>query len=229
MCFLLGVALFLPYFERGITGRDNKTYKSELYMGNGVSLSPDQDSDFDSDWFLTQRGWDAISSYITQGYYGLSLSLQEPFVWTYGVGNSRVMQWLVERTLLDDKDAIWNRTYVSRVASDYGWDRNVHWHSIYPWIASDVSFWGTPLVIIVIGYMLGLSWLDSLAKNPFAVVVFSLLAIMLYYFSANNQLGQASDTVFAFWVSLAAWLRSRNRGRGQAPFRLHAPRPLSNF
>jgi hypothetical protein len=50
-----------------------------------------------------------------------------------------------------------------------------------------------------------------LAHNPFAVVVFSLFAIMLYYFSANNQVCQASDTVFAFWVTLSAWLWTRRR------------------
>jgi hypothetical protein len=128
------------------------------------------------------------------------------------MGNSRVLQWLVEKLILDDKDAIWNRTYVSRVASDYGWDRNVRWHSIYPWIASDVSFWGVPIIVFLIGYLFGLSWLDSLAKNPFGVVVFSLFVIMLFYFSANNQLCQAGDTVFVFWVGLTAWLRSRHRG-----------------
>jgi hypothetical protein len=60
ICFSISAALFLPYFERGVTGRDNKTYKSEMYMGNGVSLSPDQSTAVDSDWFLTKNGWDAI-------------------------------------------------------------------------------------------------------------------------------------------------------------------------
>ena len=92
----------------------------------------------------------------------------------------------------------------------YGWDSVGLWSSIYPWIASDVSFSGTILVVFLVGRLFALSWLDTLSgHNPFAVVMFSILAIVLFYFPANNQMLQSGEGFTAFWGILLLWLRSR--------------------
>jgi hypothetical protein len=208
--------VFLSYFGRSVEGRSGGTHYEAIDLGAGIALPPASSDGLDGirvaagSW-IGANTWNSISAYVTQGYYGLALSLEEPFVWTYGVGNSRILTWIVEKLLGLNINIIYNRTYAVRAAVDFGWQSEVHWHSIYPWLASDVSFWAVPVVVFIIGYLFGLSWLDSLAGNPYAVVFFSLLLIVLYYFSANNQIAQASDTVFVFWISLAAWLRSRRR------------------
>ena len=203
---LIAAYAFLLFLERGMNGRAGGTYSPIMDLGHGRVIIVDRSDE------SAIPAWPAVTGYITQGYYGLSLALTEPFVWTYGFGHSRVLGWIAEK-LVFGEDTLWNRTYISRAAERYGWHREIRWHSIYPWIASDVSFWGTPLVVFAIGYLFGKSWLDSLGGNPYAIVVFSLLAIALYYMSANNQVEQASDTVVVFWAFLVIWLRTRRTRR----------------
>jgi len=95
----------------------------------------------------------------------------------------------------------------------YGWDAQALWSSIYPWIASDVSFPGTLLIVFLIGRGFALCWLDTLrGENPFAVVLLSQFLIMLFYFPANNQLLQSGEGFIAFWVTLLLWWRTRRSG-----------------
>src|SRR4029077_7173796 len=90
----------------------------------------------------------------------------------------------------------------------YGWDAQGLWSSIYPWIASDVSFPGTLVVVFLVGRLFALSWLDTLrGGNPFAVVMFSMFVIMLFYFPANNQMLQTGEALTAFWGTLILWWR----------------------
>ena len=103
----------------------------------------------------------------------------------------------------------------------YGWDAQALWSSIYPWIASDVSFPGTILVVFLIGRLFAQSWLDTLRReNPFGIVMFSQLLIMLFYFPANNQLLQSGEGFTAFWVTLFIWWRTR-RGKAFRPVVVH--------
>ena len=93
-----------------------------------------------------------------------------------------------------------------------GWDGMVQWSTIYPWIASDVSFPGTLLVVFMIGYVFALSWIDTLNdSNPYAVAVFAQFLIMLFYFPANNQVMQSGEAFFGFYGLLLAWLYTRKK------------------
>src|SRR5439155_11424922 len=106
------------------------------------------------------------TSYLTQGYYALYLSLNEPFVPMFGVGNSIFLTQQAVR--VTGNQDIARMSYPSRIESD-GWDALGRWSSIYPWIASDVSFPGTIVVVFLIGRLFALAWFDALsARNPFA-------------------------------------------------------------
>ena len=60
-------------------------------------------------------------------------------------------------------------------------------------------------------------WMDTLHReNPFAVVLFALLLIMLYYFPVNNQVLAFYPTAIPFWAFLFLWLNAR---RHAAPVR----------
>jgi len=168
-----------------------------------------------------QVGVWSLTSYITQGYYGLHLSLREPFIPMFGVGNSMFLFRQAAR--ITDIDEIMDLSYPIRIRK-YGWNPYVQWSSIYPWIASDVSFPGTILVVFLIGRLFALSWLDTLrGKNPFAVAMFTQLLIMLYYFSANNQCVQNGEGLFSFWGILLLWLYTRRR-----PVRKHFSNDVSH-
>jgi len=150
-----------------------------------------------------------VNRYLATGYYALYLSLQEPFVPMWGVGNSFFLFRQAAR--ITGRDEIMDMPYPLRIEK-YGWDAYGLWSSIYPWIASDVSFPGTILVVFFIGRLFALSWLDTLrGSNPFAVATFAKFLIMLYYFPGNNQCLQTGEELTAFWTILALWLITRRK------------------
>jgi hypothetical protein len=208
MASLLALLLFLAYFGSAVSSREGSPVTSGYFLHAHTRV--------DEDNFLIRNLPPApataligLDIYLTQGYYALSLSLQEPFVPMYGVGNSMFLYRQAAR--VTGNAWISERPYPVRIEK-YGWDAEGLWSSIYPWIASDVSFPGTILVVFLIGRLFAQSWLDTLrGDNPFAVVMFSMFVIVLFYFPANNQMLQSGETLAAFWCTLLLWRRSRGR------------------
>jgi hypothetical protein len=148
------------------------------------------------------------TSYLTQGYYALYLSLNKPFVPMFGVGNSMFLTQQAVR--ITGNQDIAGMSYPSRIEQD-GWDALGRWSSIYPWIASDVSFPGTLVIVFLIGRLFATAWFDALsARNPFAFGMVAQFVIMLFYFPANNQTSQFGEGFTAFWTILIVWLVTRN-------------------
>src|SRR5207302_1373164 len=105
-----------------------------------------------------------------------------------------------------------DRPYPMRVETHTGWDAYGHWSAFYAWIASDVSFPGTLLLLALLGRGLALSWLDTVdGANPFAIGVFGLLVLMLAYIPANNQIFQNGESAVGFVGLIALWLLTRRR------------------
>lgn len=151
----------------------------------------------------------ALISYMSQGYYPLSLALDEPFVFSYGVGNSYYYTGIVESFV--GHNFIADKTYPARIEYT-GWGSKTKWHSIYTWIASDITFYGVLIFVFFIGWLLSLAWMESVvAKNPFAISFLPLIILMLFYFPANNQILAFSETSNAFYFILVIWLLSRRR------------------
>lgn len=153
----------------------------------------------------------ALFSYLTQGYYGLSLCLDEPYVPTFGFGNSMFL-YLNASTLpfLEDLE---ERPYPIR-AEAKGWDAYGRWSTFYAWVASDVTFPGAIVLMALIGRVLSATWIDTLdGRNPMAVAMFAQLVILLMYLPANNQVGQSGGSLVAFVGILMLWLRARGRRR----------------
>jgi hypothetical protein len=164
-----------------------------------------------------QVGVLGLTSYMSQGYYAVDLALSKPFVPMYGAGNS---MFLFRQVARFTGDPSWlEAPYPVRIEVD-GWSGYGLFSSIYPWIASDVGFPGTIVVVFAIGFFFAMSWRETLqAANPFAVTMFAQFVIMLFYFSANNQLLQSGEGWSAFWVSAVGWWWTRK------PHRLAALKP----
>ena len=205
---LLALFAFLAYFGFAVSSREGSPLAAGYLLTAHTRV--------DEDNFLVRNlpppaatAMIGLDIYLTQGYYALSLSLQEPFVPMYGVGNSMFLYRQAAR--ITGNARISEQPYPVRIEK-YGWDAEGLWSSIYPWIASDVSFPGTVLVVFVIGRLFAQSWLDTLGgNNPLAVVMFSIFVIMLFYFPANNQILQSGEGLTAFWGTLILWRRSRGR------------------
>lgn len=139
-----------------------------------------------------------LTGYMTQGYYALGLSLDEPFIWTYGVGSSTFASRQVDRILNTN---ISDQTYPARI-EDYGWNRYNYWSSLYSWLASDFTFYGVPIVFFMMSFLVRLS-LNTTIKylNPIALSLYCQLLIGLYYAYANNQLLQSGESMFSLIIT----------------------------
>jgi hypothetical protein len=207
-CCVLALAAFAWFFAAGQISRARSAEGPRYFAAVDLLASEDHFllrplPDFGQGIVL------GLSSYVGQGYYALSLALDKPFVPTWGVGNSFTTIRQAERVLGAGEVA--KRTYPYRIEED-GWDAEGLWSSIYPWIASDVSFLGTLIVVVLIGRLFALVWLDtSRGDNPFALALFAQLVIMLYYVPANNQVLQGPESLIAFYGTLLLWLRTRTK------------------
>jgi hypothetical protein len=206
-CVVIGLIFigFLFYFTRNIAERGNYQKETLVYSTDGHKIynlnlgSQLMDTELESALL-------PIVSYTTQGYYGLACSLELPFEWTYGVGNSRILISYADKYIATP-GFIYSKTYAQRVEGAYGWDSYSRWHTVYPWLAGDLTFPGTLVAVFFVGLIFAMTWRDTLeANNFFAVNLFGYLVIALFYFSANNQVLQFHQTAISFWVALALWL-----------------------
>lgn len=205
---LVSFALFLSFFSLTMSTRTGASPFYGYFPAIGMRADPNN--------FLIKDasppvkiGVLGLDSYMTQGYYALYLSLEEPFVPMFGVGNSFFLTHQAVRITNDPE--IERLSYPARIEK-HGWNAFGLWSSIYPWIASDVSFPGTILVVFLIGRLFALSWLDTLdGTNPFAVAVFAQFVIMLFYFPANNQILQSGEGFTGLVGTFCLWLFTRKR------------------
>ncbi len=162
------------------------------YNGVIMSIMPD----------FINFGFSMFAAYLTNGYYGLSLALNQPLEFAYGIGHSSALQALFEKVF---DFSIIESTLIGKVSAS-GWDHRNYWHTIFPWIASDVGFIGSLFFICIIGRLFRQSWKDSIyLNNDCAAIVFVLLCILFFYLPANNQLTQTLDSYFTFVCAFMAW------------------------
>ena len=153
--------------------------------------------------------FEAISRYVVQGYYALSLSFQTDTPSTLGLGHSMFLAR--NGDLFTGAKFFVDQSIPGVLERDFGWGMLLLWHSIYPWLASDVGFAGALVVMGALGYLLGLSWGKSLttATAPWLVLLY-LLLILFFYIPANNQIFQTGETCIAFSVVLI-WAMASGR------------------
>lgn len=169
------------------------------YSGPVLSLLPD---------FLA-FGLAMMGAYLSNGYYGLSLALDLPFEFAYGLGHSSALLSLYER--ISGSTALFDSTYISRI-SEFGWDHRYYWSSLYVWLANDVHFTGSLVIVAFLARWFRQAWLDAVyAGNDVAAVVFVLICMAFLYLPANNQIGQTFDLYFAFVGTFFVWKFSRGK------------------
>ena len=156
---------------------------------------------------MLRVGADGLAFYLTHGYYAVHLSLHQPFLPCHGVGHSLFLPRQMVR--LTGNLRYGYCAYPARLRYD-GWYVRSVWTTIYPWIASDVSFPGTVLVVGLLGWLSARVWLDVLGgRNPIAVAMLGQLLILLYYVPAHNKVMQTGEGAFAFGALVIAWVLTR--------------------
>lgn len=144
-----------------------------------------------------------LTSYLTQGYYALSIALPLPWTPMFGVGNSMFLMAKLSPVFGVD---LYQYTYQTRLAA-YGWNPLANWHSIYVWLANDVHFVGVIPLMFVLGYFFAeIVKAAVIRRNNLASVILCLLFVMFFYFPANNQVFSFPSTFMAFWVLTSLWI-----------------------
>lgn len=148
-----------------------------------------------------------FSGYLGQGFYGLSLSLQQDFTWTSFAGSS--YSWSVILNRFFGLPFMVENSYPYLVGVNTGWAAT-KWHSVYAWLASDLTFTGTAIFNLVIGYVFGRLWKEIIVcQNPFSVLLFCLLVVGAFYAPANNQLMHSPGALSTLFLTLWLYLRYR--------------------
>ncbi|AZG13622.1 MULTISPECIES: hypothetical protein [Cupriavidus] len=149
---------------------------------------------------LVRFAFGMLTAYLSQGYYGLSLALNTDYNWTYGIGHSSFLVSFFSSFI--DTDAIYKDGLMYALRAS-GWDDRYVWSSAFPWLASDLTFWGVPPLMFLIGAIYSRAWMAAIAwRSLSGIMVFALLSIFIVYLPANNQLAQSPD----YYVATVVWL-----------------------
>ncbi|GAB1694358.1 hypothetical protein [Krasilnikovia sp. M28-CT-15] len=172
------------------------------------------------------RGLTLSLSYPVHGYLGLAYNLETPFQWTYGLGSSMAIgSYWHQYTGGDNQVA--NR-YTARTERLSGWPDGMFWSTIYPWLASDLTYPGAVLFMGIAGWFLAKMWRDAVyRRRMLSLSLLCQLALFIAFVPANNQIGQGRPSLVAFvttaLLSLAGRMRREVRASraGKAGARLH--------
>lgn len=162
-----------------------------------------------------------LNGYTSQGYYGLSVALNEQFHSTLGLGHSAFVMSLYSDSTGDT--SLYENSLTGQL-KDNGWDDAAVWSTMYPSIANDISFWLTPAAMAVFAFLFVVFWRKATAGgSDSAAMVFVYLFILFAYSPANNQVAQSVDGYVGFWF----WLIVASRRRS-APAMLSAKAAVGN-
>ncbi|MER7469958.1 MULTISPECIES: hypothetical protein [unclassified Micromonospora] len=141
-------------------------------------------------------------SYPTHGYLGLSHNLSVPFEWTRGLGASPALgSYLEQYTGINPRHS---DRYTARTEAATGWPDGMYWSTIFPWLASDLTYPGSIAFMALVGWFLAKFWWEAIRQRRLlSMALFCQLALLIAFVPANNQLGQTRPALIAF-VSLCA-------------------------
>lgn len=207
-CFILLVVVFISFSIIQV-----QRYSYLGINASNYSMRSDGSSYYDLDHivfkiFGTNFGFGVatlLSGYISAGYYGLSLSLKLPFKWTYGFGSSYVMSTFLNRFL--GLPNLYEMTYINRMTETFGRNGLRTWNTIFPWLASDLTYFGALLFFIPVGYIWSKSWYEIIKyKNPVSIVLFATITLGLVFVPANNQLFNGIDSYLSTISIVLFWM-----------------------
>jgi hypothetical protein len=172
--------------------------------------------------------WHASASitawYLSHSYARLAMALDMPFQGVgFGAGNSAFMVRNVVR--LTGWERFEDLSYGMRLDRQTGHGAfGTFWATMYTWIASDVTFPGSVLVVFFLGYLVALAWRDvCLRHNALAVPAFACLSFLVFSLPMSNPLQDGPGiTTFAgipalWWITRSKYRRSGIASRVAGP------------
>jgi len=193
----------IAIFSFNLNGRRGGAELKDEQFDLGFSSVDDNSAAFQIVPKPLQLTYLLVVSYLGQGYYHTCLAFDLDFKSTYLLGNNPALIDFAKIVGID----VWRDTYMYRL-KEKGVDPLINWHSAYTWYANDVSFFGVPFLLFIIGYFFGISWACSLNGGDFlSKIVFIILANMLLFLFANNT--YLSSVFYSFTFILPVWYFTR--------------------
>lgn len=145
--------------------------------------------------------------YFSMGWYGLSLSLNLDFTWTYFLGGFQGINQILSQFITNVPN-MFTETYLGKVQTVYHYDTLSNWCTIFPWIASDLTFIGALFLCGFVSYIYARCWKEAVKyNNPISFVLFTTINIFYIYLPANNQLFTQRSSTVSTIVILIIWFR----------------------
>jgi hypothetical protein len=203
IALVVGVlAIFVFLFN--LYARSGRTFLEDTNLSiedMGVSIESDSLTfQLIPDFLLTPYMY--ILSYLCQGYYHTCMAFELDFVWTRMVGSIPAMTDFA----LTPNSTQWERTYMFRLGA-MGIDPTGNWHSSYTWYANDVTFYGVPALLGIMGYLFGYAWSRSFKGDLLSRIIFITLGNALFFLWANNT--YLSSVFYPFMFLFPYWLFTR--------------------
>ncbi|OZS76958.1 hypothetical protein CF394_13995 [Tetzosporium hominis] len=154
------------------------------------------------------EGFKTILFYISHGYIGLEKAIILPFEFTFGFTTF----WGITSYLTDFIGIAnpFNNSYLVRNQFWNGWPTLSLWSTIYPWLASDFSFFMIPLIMGFVSYKFALIWNKTLlTNNPYGYLLLGQFFIFWLMIPANNQLFQTLSNASSFLLILFLYKMSK--------------------
>ena len=206
---LIAIVIVVQLFDKIMKSRGGIAYwQMDFYNIGGIHIN--RDSVF---FKILPKGFHqllvSLSGYLSQGYYGMSLTMRVPWEPMWGVGYSMALQNLLRNFIPSITDA----SYQNRI-EHFGWDSYTQWHSMYSWFANDLTYFGVIIVMFLFGFFFYKALRDSLElNNPYAKVMLYYMFLMAVFLPCNNQIAQTTYTLFSFIYVFIKWQLSKRNVR----------------
>lgn len=201
----LAASVFLMLFAFNYVMSDrNGEFYDFSQMGNNTV----DENNFFFKWFPGMKAlWVWVTFYVSEGYYGMSLALNNDWTPLFGAGFSSYLCGNIEA--IGHVDIV---PYTLMYTNSQGWPYGVVWHTAYTWFASDVHWIGVVFIMYGMGYLLSLVYRSAVSsRDPVSVGLLLLLLMFVVFIPMNNKLFALSDTFFAFFFYLICWLKAPKR------------------
>lgn len=158
-------------------------------------------------------GFYQVLAYPSHGYLGLSYSMSVPFEFSGGAGISQAFESYRYQYLGGIDNTF--TTYPFRSERVTGWPAGMFWSTIFPWLASDMTFFLIPFFMAAMGAIFAKLWLRCLyGADVLALTALGQFFVFIAFIPANNQIMLTRQ---GFWVVLTlialAILRALTRPR----------------
>lgn len=139
-------------------------------------------------------------TYPVGGYYGLDKNLSVPFEWSYGLGSMRALS-SYKNQYFGGYD-YFEKSYPARTEAATGYPALMYWQTIYPWLASDLTYFGAIFAMLLIGVFFARLWIECVVfASPISIALFGQICVLVIFIPANNQIF-ASRVSFIGFLSL---------------------------